>query len=438
MKSFACVVLGLTAWSSAFADLPVSGTYVPEWKDAFIEGATAEGKCFYKVGETMTFRLKLGGLAAVPKGDWKLRWKRSGDDGKVEEGTAPLPVGESFVYRTSISKPGFVRLFAEVPGTGANVKFDGGAGADFDRIVQEQGEPADFDAFWKRELEALAQVPLDAKVEEVKSPRTDVKLCRFALGCTHGRPSTGFLSIPRQPGKYPVRLRFFGYNESWSPRATAFPTDKETPPYEIVLRVNAHGLENGREAAYYAEARKAASSNGFGHGFDPAQNARPETCYFLGMILRNVRAAQFAKTLPEWDGKKIRAYGGSQGGAQSLWVAALEPAVSDVEVFIPWMCDLRGKAYGGRQGTDWGPDYAPGLDYFDCVNFARRLRPNQYVNIFHAGLGDYICPPSGIASLYHALSCRKRLVWVQNCEHGWSSPAKGKQKTEFPETGDRN
>ena len=401
------------------------------WDGVFIDGRTCEGKCFYKVGEKITFSLKIGGVKEIPPGDWTFRWRRTGDDVKVEEGTAPLPFKDAFVYSTSIAKPGFVRLFAEIVGAGPNAKFDGGAGADFERIVQEQGEPADFDAFWKRELDALAQVPFDPQLEEVASPRPEVKLCRFRLGCTHGKPSTGFISVPRAPGKYPVRLYFFGYNESWSPRATAFPTARQAPTNEVVLRVNAHGLENGRDAAYYAAARKAAGSNGFGHGFDPAQNAKPDTCYYLGMILRDVRAAQWAKTLPEWNRRKMLVYGGSQGGAQSLWVTALEPAVTDAEVFIPWMCDWRGRAFGGRLGTDWGSEYAPGLDYYDCVNFAKRIRPGAYVNIFHAGLGDYICPPSGVTSLYHALTCRKRIHWVQNCEHGWSSPAKGKQFADF-------
>ena len=413
---------------SMFPDAAVSET----WKGAYVEGATDEGKCFYAVGETMTFRLKLGGIGKVPSGDWTFRWKRTGDDGKVEEGTCELPFGKPFVYRTSIDRPGFVRLFAEVVGAGANVRFDGGAGADFDRIVQQNGEPADFDAFWKRELDALAAVPINPQLTEVKSPRPEVKLCRFRLDCTRGKPSTGFISIPRRPGKYPVRLRFFGYNESWEPRATARPTAKETPDDEIVLRVNAHGLENGREAGYYAAARKAAGTNGYGHGFDPAANAKPETCYFLGMVLRNVRAAQFAKTLPEWDGRTMRTYGGSQGGAQGIWVAALERAVSNADVCIPWMCDWRGKAFGGRLGTDWGAEYAPGLDYFDCVNFAKRIRPDADVNVYHAGLGDYICPPSGVAAFFNALPCKKRIRWMQNAEHGWTSPAPKKQVAEFP------
>ena len=38
---------------------------------------------------------------------------------------------------------------------------------------------------------------------------------------------------------------------------------------------------------------------------------------------------------------------------------------------------------------------------------------------------------AGVASLYHALRCRKRIRWVQNCEHSWSSPAKDRQETVF-------
>ena len=39
--------------------------------------------------------------------------------------------------------------------------------------------------------------------------------------------------------------------------------------------------------------------------------------------LRVMRSLQFVKSLPQWDGKNLQANGGSQGGLQTVWAAAL-------------------------------------------------------------------------------------------------------------------
>ena len=59
------------------------------------------------------------------------------------------------------------------------------------------------------------------------------------------------------------------------------------------------------------------------------------------------------------------------------------------------------------------------LRYFDPVNFAKRVNPRSRVEITRAGLGDYVCPPSGIAILYNNLKCKKSIRWVQGSTHGY-------------------
>lgn len=53
-----------------------------------------------------------------------------------------------------------------------------------------------------------------------------------------------------------------------------------------------------------------------------------ETTDQLGMLLRDWRALQWAKTLPEWNGKDVAVAGGSMGGYQALAMAALDPGVT--------------------------------------------------------------------------------------------------------------
>lgn len=40
----------------------------------------------------------------------------------------------------------------------------------------------------------------------------------------------------------------------------------------------------------------------------------------------------------------------------------------------------------------------------------------------NAGLGDYTCPPLGLAMVYRALRCKKQITWHQGCSHGWWPP----------------
>ena len=145
---------------------------------AWLKGTTDKSPVSYKPGETMVFTIEPQGVRGeVPAGEYSLSWERSGDDGVSEKGKEPF-TGKPFVYRTSIAKPGFVRLLVMVvdasgkpfkknigkftgdPNTPAGrralrrlkkvskcVFFEGGAGADIDTLRQAAPEPADFDAF---------------------------------------------------------------------------------------------------------------------------------------------------------------------------------------------------------------------------------------------------------------------------------------------------
>ena len=396
----------------------------------WIKGVTDKGPLDYAVDEEMTFTLNVEGAAAMPSG-LRLVWERTGDDGKTQKGESDVAV--PLVVKTSLNRPGFVRLYAEVCGADgkpwkvldANGKkqtvfFDGGAAAAPRKLKQTKPVPADFESFWAKRKAELAAVPMKATLDEIVSPVPSVKLYKVSITCAGPRPSTGYLSIPEAAGKYPARVGFHGYNASWGANATNPP--KKVPTDAIYLIISAHGFELGREPAYYRDFRKSVSSNGYGHAFDPAQNAKPETCYFGGMAWRVMRGVEYVKSRPEWNGRDLTVTGGSQGSLQSMWAAALVPGVTAAKISIPWLCDVGGTEDGRNHGK-WFPKWAPGLDYYDQVNIARLVPKTCSVDISRAGLGDYIAPPCGVAIMFNNLSCPKSIVWVQGSQHGYVPPS---------------
>ena len=424
---------------------------------AWLRGTTDKNPIALGVGEPVTFTVTPMNLDGAPaEGEYTLWWKRSGDDGKTEEGTVPF-TGEPFVYTTSLDCPGFVRLqaFVRVAATGKNyqkqytgdtttpegrkamnefekknrsVFFDGGAGAEIDSL-ESHPEPSDFDAFWASQAERLARVPIKADRVETDCPNPRVRRWAVRIDCAGLRPVTGYLSIPKEAEngkKFPCKLETHGYS------GDAFLPNKPggAPDNMIVLNINAHGLklpEFGATEADRKALRWEARSHDRTYAFDPKQNEDPEIAYFNGMVLRVKRALQYLKTLPEWDGKELQASGGSQGGLQTIWAAGCGEGVTLASSSITWCCDMfmNDARLAKKVAADgWYIQWTDAMGYYDPVNFARRIPDTCKVVIPRAGLGDYCCPPMGLAKLWNNISVpRKQITWVQGSQHGYVPPA---------------
>ena len=396
----------------------------------------------YAPGEEMTFTLSLQGAETFGEGEYFVKWTRTGDDGKSESGkvdakTLPL------VVKTKLDQPGFVRLEAfVVDAKGAQYKkaflgdpntpegkkalnaferkdrrvfFDGGAGVQVGTL-QSVPAPKDLVEFWAKRKARLAKVPMTAAVKEHKSSDPAVKVLSFSVACAGPRPVTGWVTVPTDATKkYPASISFHGYGAHFIQTIpSSGPTD------QLHMFINAHGYELGREEEYYTEFYDAIKSNGKTFGLDSAwQNKSTDTAYFGWMCYRIMRALQYLKSFPEWNGKDLIASGGSMGGLQTMWAAGLDPDVSEARPGIPWCCDMGGRETLKRVQPTWGVGETEAMRYFDPVNMALMVNPKCRVEITRAGLGDYCCPPSGIAVLYNNLKCPKKINWVQGSTHGY-------------------
>ena len=382
----------------------------------WLKGTTDKSPLEYAPGEKMVFTFSLERAESLPAG-LDVVWTRTGDDGKTETGKVPAKAGEPFTLSTSLDRPGFVRYHAIVSnpdgtpwspdgsvlkkdrsgGYPGGVYFDGGAGVDVDGIRQGVPAPADFDEFWKKHKATLASVPMDgAKCTEISCANPKVKLFTVSVPCAGPKPATGYLVVPAKEGRYPAKISFHGYGASWGKKAWQAPDCMREKGDTLHLILSAHG-------------------------FDPKQNSDPETAYFCGMTYRVMRGIEYLKSRPEWDGKELVTVGASQGGLQAIWGAALVPGVTGAMVQIPWCCDISATSVGRNHG-EWFVKWVPALGYYDPVNMARMIPASCKVSVTCAGIGDYTCPPTGVAAFYNNLSCPKSIRWYQGATHGFRPP----------------
>lgn len=404
---------------------------IKELQPAWLFGKTDKPP-FYRCGEPMNFEIELKGIdPKTLKHKYFIQWKRTGDDGKINEGKIPISQ-QPLKIATSLDRPGFVRIEAWIVDekdkpilkdyifrgkpASQRIFFDGGAAADWEKIRQCQPEPEDFDRFWSAQKAKLAAIPVRSTLKQIDGPK-GIDLYEVSVSCAGSRPVTGYLSIPSgaKTDSLPVNVQFHGYG-------TTIPVPpKSAPTKKIRFSVNAHGYDLGKDKEYYNEFFASIKSNSHRYAFDPEQNKNPETSYFYGMALRVMRALQFVQTLPQWDHKHLHVSGGSQGGLQTIWAAALDPVVTSSSVGFPWNCDIaQTKPQTLRNVGGWMVQWIPGLDYYDACNHAKRIK--SPITITRAGLGDYTCPPSGITAMYHNITAPKTIIYYQGAQHTYIQP----------------
>lgn len=386
-------------------DIPI------DYRGYRLTGATDRENGEYRAGETMGFTFSLSRDGRPAAGF--LRLACAGDDGKSKVLYKQADADGTVRVERSLDRPGFVMVKATLltphglpaQNGGRNIQYGLGGGVEPEALKQGTPDPADFDVYWKKQLEALAAVPPKLLEKKLVKESNQCFVYDVKISCVGKRPVSGYLSIPKGAGpkSLPLRVWYEGYGVSSAPI-------RENPA-EITFSVNAHGIENGRELAYYKELEQGELHN---YGLRAAGNQKPESSYFNNMILRDLRALEFARSLPEWDGSTLYLAGGSQGAFQVVAVAALSDGVTGCFIRVPWFCDLGGIALGRVEST-FRPQPAPGLAYFDTVNFAKRVRAPVEIE---AGLTDWVCPPSGVWVLYNNLNCPAKLTMFQGLDHG--------------------
>jgi cephalosporin-C deacetylase len=336
------------------------------------------------------------------------------------EKNALIPPEGLWVQSGTMKEPGFLRCVATVEFEGKTYRGLATAGFSPEKIKPTAEDPADFDAFWNTGKEALARLPLDAKLiplPEYSTPNVDcyhVNLQNVGSSSAASR-LYGILCEPKADGKFPALLNVPGAGVR-PYRGLVDMAEKGL----ITFQIGIHGIPVNLDPSLYDSLRAGALDGYWTYGLD-----NKERYYYRRVYLGCVRANDFLVGRPKWDGSNLMVTGGSQGGALSIVTAGLDPRVKGLAAYYPALSDLTGYLQGRAGG--WPHMFRSEKDptlrlkekvetsrYYDVVNFARRVRvPGLYT----WGYNDETCPPTTMFSAYNVVQSRKKLLLALETGH---------------------
>ena len=373
--------------------------------------STDRPDAIYSTGEEVCFEVKLTrGAEAVKTGSASYVLSEDGLK-QLAAGAVDLS-GEAAVIKGRMSRPGFLRCWVTFnTAEGKSLGAMAGAAVSPTEIKLSMPVPDDFDEFWDRQKAELAKVAMNPKLTPVESKNDAIECFDVQLDCLGGAPVSGYFGRPKtaKAKSLPAILYVHGAGVRSSSLGNAV---SGAGHGMLAMDINAHGIPNGKPAAFYADVNGGQLANYRHRGRE-----NRETIYFRGMFLRLIRAIDFLTSQPEWNGKTLAVIGHSQGGGQALAAGGLDNRVTFIGVGVPAICDHSGKVSGRING--WpklvpdGEDGKPvpsileAARYVDSVNMASRAKAEAIMSI---GFIDVTCPPTTCYAAYNQLKGKKQVI----------------------------
>lgn len=411
-------------WISLFllAAMPLWAENYPYRSDVLWVTVPDHADWLYETGEKAKVEVQFYKYG-IPQDGLEVAYEIGGDMMPADKsGTVTLKNGRAVISMGTMNQPGFLdcRLSATV--NGKKYKHHVKIGFSPEKLQPYTKLPADFNAFWEKNLAEAAKCPMKYTIEpapEYSSEKSDCYLIK--LQCF--RPESyiyGYLTRPKTAGNYPVVLcpPGAGVKTIKDPKRHIYYADEGC----IRLEMEIHGLNPTMLAEEFKEI-SSAFGNYLVNGIDNRDNY-----YMKKVYLACVRAVDYLTSLPDWDGKNVIVQGGSQGGALALVTAGLDKRVTACVANHPALSDMAGYKAGraggyphlfkNYQGMDT-PEKINTLAYYDVVNFAKQIKVPVYMTW---GYNDNTCPPTTSYIVYNVLDCPKEALITPINEH-WTSEA---------------
>ena len=366
--------------------------------------STAPADGIVKCGETVTLKVQALKNGKPVTGDDLYLSVRCFSDGEGSK-TVTAPIDKVFAWNVTRKEPGRAYISCRIrsksdpntlikvqnPRNSQHLLTEHGIGiwADPQQQRIQRKEPADFDKFWAEKKAELAKVPVKVleKVAFDADGKESFDIFDVKIACAGPVPVSGIITIPKNKSrKYPAVVQYHGAGVR---SAYAY-----VQSGAITFNVNAHGLPNGRDKSFYEVITRDKSRNPY------MQSAEKRFEMFQYMFLRALRALEYVRTLPEWNGRDLIVSGGSQGGVQSIAAAALDKSVTLAVPSIPAMIGVAEFTIRKNVEPAWPNPYtreffnkqdisaiAGKFDYVDGAFLMRRVNCPIYVSI---GLYDTI------------------------------------------------
>jgi cephalosporin-C deacetylase-like acetyl esterase len=413
-----------------------------------VEVKTDKEDAIYNKGQKITFSAQVM-MDGKPVAGKKVNYLLQGD-GNLKKSDSYVSAEKPFTIDESLDFPGWVQVkFTVIGEDGKPLKYKDKADKE---LVLESAigamvapleikaageEPKDFDAFWKVCREELNKVPVKAELVKVDVPADqqgkfecyDVK-----VDCAGGMPVSGYLVKPvdAKPKSLPAIVTYHGAGVRSAGKPFGYANNGA-----IALDVNAHGIANGQPEEFYKNLRENDLKD-----YSHRNKNDKDKFYFKGMYMRVMRALDYVKSLPEWDGKNLIFAGGSQGGAQSIVAAALDPQVNLCIAGVPALSEHSGSLAQPQRQPGWPRLYnannskpddeaiAKTAAYYDNIYFAKRIKAETYIS---TGFIDTTCVPTGVYAAYNNIpaSTKKFISTTPAGGHGAPNTLGNKRLPEF-------
>lgn len=408
---------------------------------AFLTGASADNNPFhdscqwtvvpnhadwlYKTGEKASLKLTLLKYGMPAEG--KVVYTVSDDMLEPEvtdslilkNGSATIDVGTG-------RKPGFreIRLYHK---DGENTsQYCLKLGFDVPSIAPLTKEPKDFGEFWKKAVDEAEATPLSYTAERMEDFSTGKTDCfKVKLKTVGSHHVYGYLYKPKgaAAGSCPVMTIPPGAGIK-----TILPHNDDDTAIKgcINFQFEIHGIDPELSPETYQDIRSAMASR-------PCSYYRldlndKDNYYMRHVYQALVKVIDLLTAQPEWDGRNVIAYGGSQGGALSLISTGIDSRVTQCISFYPAMVEMIGYSVKGATGgyphfnrdiSLYTPKALETLPYYDVISFARHIKVPVFLSF---GYCDPVCPPTTSYMVWNTLNCPKELFTMPYSEH-WSNAA---------------
>lgn len=306
-------------------------------------------------------------------------------------------------------------------GPDGNDKFVTSAGYVVDPHIIKPGfeAPDDLYSWWEGQIKTMRKSRLRVECQEAVAPddyKDEVRCWHVSISMPEGPNVEAYVAMPLNAGRksLPVLIRTHGATALNIPdtRSNLRSACSYASKGAIAANVNALGIPDNEPQEYYDKLAKSELKD-----YSKRPLVDRQSFYFRLMFLRLVRLTDYLCSLKEWDRTRVMVNGGSQGGAQSLFLAGVDKRITHCVAMVPAMTDFGGPLVGrnaawprpyAKPGVAASPEGRAVLPYFDGSLLINRFRGKLYLEV---GFIDTLCPATCIYAAYNnACAAEEKII----------------------------